>query len=377
MHAWGMGGTIRSALNLAGHLARRHDVEILSLVRRRDEPFLEFPAGVEVTAIDDQRPHASSGVARLGRRFLGRRSSVLVDRRDRARRVATLWTDVELARALRRRGSGVLVATRPGLSLLAASVAPRSLARVAQEHMHLSAHPRPLRRAIARGYRGLDAVVVLTASDLAAYRDTIDGPLVTVIPNAVPDLAHGPGGSGRTVMSAGRLTRQKGFERLIAAFAQVAAINPDWRLRIYGRGPLRKRLVRLVGELGLARNVTVAGPVERIGEAMARASIFALSSRFEGFPMVLLEAMSVGLPVVSFDCPTGPREIVEQRRNGLLVPEGDVDGLAAAIVEMIDDEELRRHCSEGALRTAQRYSLDAIGAQWDALIAQLSRARAG
>jgi glycosyltransferase involved in cell wall biosynthesis len=375
MHAWGMGGTIRSVLNLAGHLAQRHDVEILSLVRRRDEPFLSFPPGVEVTAIDDQRPHASRGVSRLGRRFLARHTTVLLRPPDRARGVASLWTDVELARALRRRPSGVLIGTRPGLSLLAASAAPRSLAKIAQEHMHLSAHPRPLRQAIADGYRGLDAVVVLTASDLAAYREAIDGPVVTAIPNAVPDLgARPPGGSARTVMAAGRLTRQKGFERLIAAFGPVATVHPDWQLRIYGRGPLRKRLVRLVDELGLAGNVTIARPVERIGEAMARASILALSSRFEGFPMVLLEAMSVGLPVVSFDCPTGPREIVEHRRNGLLVPEGDVDAMAAAIVELIDDEDLRRRCSEGALRTAQRYSLDAIGARWEALITQLSRA---
>jgi glycosyltransferase involved in cell wall biosynthesis len=108
---------------------------------------------------------------------------------------------------------------------------------------------------------------------------------------------------------------------------------------------------------------------------MTEASIFALSSRFEGFPMVLLEAMSVGLPVVSFDCPTGPREIVEDGRNGLLVPEADVDALAAALIRMIEDDELRRRCSKGALETAERYSIEAIGARWDELIEWLSHDR--
>jgi glycosyltransferase involved in cell wall biosynthesis len=89
---------------------------------------------------------------------------------------------------------------------------------------------------------------------------------------------------------------------------------------------------------------------------------------------VLLEAMSVGLPVVSFDCPTGPREIVEHRRNGLLVPEGDVHALAAALAEMIEDSELRRRCAAGALETASRYSLDVIGPRWDELIERLAAA---
>jgi glycosyltransferase involved in cell wall biosynthesis len=88
--------------------------------------------------------------------------------------------------------------------------------------------------------------------------------------------------------------------------------------------------------------------------------------------MVLLEAMSVGLPVVAFDCPTGPREIVEDRRNGLLIPDGDVDALAAGLIEMIEDEELRRRCSEGAAETAARYSVPAIGARWDELIERLT-----
>jgi glycosyltransferase involved in cell wall biosynthesis len=374
MHAWGMGGTIRTALNVAGYLARQHDVEILSLVRRRDEPFFPFPPGVRVTAIDDQRPSATAGVSRLPRRCLAALGSVLMHPADRARRQGSLWTDIALARALRRRNRGVMIGTRPGLNLLVASVAPPSLVRIGQEHMNLSAHPPAVRRAIADGYPQLDAVVTLTETDLAAYRAAVgQGPLVTAIPNAAPDLGAGRSdGTARTVIAAGRLTPQKGFGRLITAFAHVARVHPDWKLLICGRGPRRKHLLKLVADLSLADNVVLAGPVPRIGEAMADASIFGLSSHFEGFPMVLLEAMSVGLPVVSFDCPTGPRELVEDRVNGLLVPEGDVAALGAALVEMIDDEELRRRCSQGAIATAERYSLDRIGPMWDRLVAVLT-----
>jgi glycosyltransferase involved in cell wall biosynthesis len=376
MNAWAMGGTIRTTLNLAGYLAQHHEVEILSLMRRRDEPFFPVPPGVTITTIDDRRPSAQgSGLAGLARRLLSGRRSLLMNPADLASGRASLWTDIMLARALRTRTNGVLIATRPALNLVAASVAPRSLVRIGQEHMNLSTHRESMQRAIANGYAELDAVVTLTDRDLDAYRTAIPhAPLLAAIPNATPGFgARRSDPSARTVVAAGRLSRQKAFPRLIAAFMRVTAIHPDWQLVIYGSGPKRKYTERLIDDLGAAPNVTLAGPVEDIGAAMAAGSIFALSSRFEGFPMVLIEAMSVGLPVVSFDCPTGPREIVEHGRNGLLVPEGDIGALAAALIEMIEDEGLRRRCSEGALETAARYSPAVIGARWEELLEQVSR----
>jgi glycosyltransferase involved in cell wall biosynthesis len=104
---------------------------------------------------------------------------------------------------------------------------------------------------------------------------------------------------------------------------------------------------------------------------MAQASMFVLSSRFEGFPLVLVEAMHKGLPVVSFDCPTGPGEIVEDGRNGILVPAQDVDGLARGMIALIEDAELRRSCGAEAAKTAEAYRMDVIGPRWDAFIAEL------
>lgn len=375
MHAWGMGGTIRTTLQLAGYLSQTHDVEILSVIRRRRDPFFPFPPGVTVTAIDDMRKAAR--VPRLERplrAFLSRRTSVLMHGGDHASERASLWTDLKLASALRERRRGVLISTRPALNIVAASVAPPSLVRIGQEHMNLSTHRQKMQAAIATGYTELDALVTLTERDLAAYRRVIgDGPLLTSIPNATAERGGlRSDGSSKTVIAAGRLARQKGYARLILAFERVVRVHPDWNLVICGGGPRRKHLEREIERRDMGAHVTLAGPVKDVVARMAESSIYALSSRFEGFPMVLLEAMSVGLPVVSFDCPTGPREIVEHRRNGLLVPEGDPHALAAALVEMIEDHELRRQCSEGALATAERYSLKSIGPRWEALIAQLS-----
>lgn len=374
MHAWGMGGTIRTALNLAGELAGRHEVEILSMVRRSDRPFFPFPAGVAVTAVDDQRPNARRG--RLGplHSLTSRRRSLLLPSADRSATACSLWTDLRVATMLRRRRDGVMIGTRPGLNVLAVESAPATLTKVGQEHMNFAAHPERIQAAIRAAYPRLDALVVLTAQDLQDYRRALPGARrLLQIPNAVPPLeGERSEGRSKTVVAAGRLTPQKDFGRLIAAWARVAVRHPDWRLRICGGGPMRDELKQLVIDRGLLGKVIIPGPIAALGEELSNASLFAMSSRFEGFPMVLLEALSKGLPVVSFDCPTGPREVIVDGVNGVLVRPGDVDGLAAAIGALIDDEALRRRCAGGALATAARYSASVVGERWEALLAELA-----
>ena len=108
---------------------------------------------------------------------------------------------------------------------------------------------------------------------------------------------------------------------------------------------------------------------------MAKASVFVLSSRSEGFPLILIEAMSKGLAVVAFDCRTGPSDVIDDHRNGILVPAGDVDALARGIREMIEDPELRHRCGSAAAETARGYTMQAIGPQWTALLRDLARTR--
>jgi glycosyltransferase involved in cell wall biosynthesis len=371
MHAWGMGGTIRVTLDIAGRLAAQHDVEVLSIVRRRDDPFFMLPPGVTVTAVDDQREGRVPPLGRLLRLL----PSVLMPHGDaHAAGPCTLWTDVCLARALRRLPGGVVIGTRPGLTALALDVAAPGVKVAGHEHMHLSAHPEPLRRMITSRYPRLDALIVLTRADRDEFAAALDGSGVPIvrIPNATRDLGGpAPALENRLILAAGRLGNQKGFDMLIQAFAQVNARHPDWQLRICGDGPHARRLRRLTARLGLSGRVAFPGASAALGEEFARASMFVLSSRFEGFPLVLVEAMHKGLPVVSFDCPTGPGEIVEDRRNGILVPARDVDALARGMIALIEDPELRRRCGAEAARTAEAYRMDVIGPRWDAFIADL------
>jgi glycosyltransferase involved in cell wall biosynthesis len=194
---------------------------------------------------------------------------------------------------------------------------------------------------------------------------------VVAIPNATRELPGGPSPLDRpVVLTAGRLRRQKGYDRLVRAWALVAQEHPGWRLRICGSGPKAPNLERQVARLGLEGKVELPGAVSQIEREMEQASIFALSSRYEGLPMVMLEAMSKGLPIVSFDCPTGPRDVLDDGVDGVLVRNGDVRGLARAIIELIEDED--RRLGAAAIEKARTYAMDVVGARWDALVAQLT-----
>jgi glycosyltransferase involved in cell wall biosynthesis len=247
--------------------------------------------------------------------------------------------------------------------------------------MHFGAHRAWISRAIARHYPHLDAFAALTEEDRRDYAALLGaaGHRVVRIPNALPPLDGGPGDpSARVVVAAGRLTRQKGFDLLVEAFAPVAAAHPDWQLRIYGSGPERAALRRLIAERELYDRVFLMGAARQLGTELAKASVFALSSRFEGFGLVLVEAMSKGLAVVSFDCPRGPGEILRGGRDGALVAPEDVGAFADALQRLAGDEELRRRCGIAAREAAARYDMAVVGGAWEELLgALLQRSGAG
>ncbi|MER6008979.1 glycosyltransferase [Nonomuraea angiospora] len=370
LHAHGMGGTIRTVFNLAGTLAAHHDVEIVSVTRTRDTAFFEVPPGVRVTFLDERTDRRPRGV--LLRSRLIPREEAAYDRFD-------LRTDLALLRFLRGLRTGVLITTRPGLNLAAALLAPPGVITIGQEHVGFGSHKPSVQEMIARRYGRLDALVTLTEADLSAYRSAL-GPRaprhLLRIPNATPPLTGGHSPlNARTVIAIGRLTKVKGFDLLLRAWQRISATHPGWTLRIVGSGPERARLLKLVGDLGLACSVELPGPSSDIGAELDDASMFVLSSRREGFPMTILEALSKGVPVIAFDCPHGPGEIITHGHDGLLVPRRDVAALAEAVGLLIEDEAGRHMMGTAALDTAKRYAPEIVGRRWSELLAELEAGR--
>jgi glycosyltransferase involved in cell wall biosynthesis len=373
MNAFGVGGTIRTTLETAGELAKRHDVEVVSVVRRRTEPALPVPAGVRLVALSDLRKETIAE-ANPVRRSLAERPTRLMTRHDFRHPTFNLLSDANLLRYLASVRDGVLIGTRPSINVAIARLAAPSVVRVGQDHMNYASYGDPLRAQIRAVYPRLDLVTTLTEGDASAYRRALrDRTRVECMPNGVPDTGgHRAALDNKVVVAAGRVTRQKGFDRLLPAWKQAVAEHPDWELRIWGDGHKQRALRRQIERLEISGSAKLMGFTPRLHEEFARSSLYVMSSRREGFPMVLLEAMAVGLPVVSFDCPTGPADIIREGVDGHVVPNGDRDALAAAMSDLMGDAGKRRSFGAAALEGASRYELGTIARRWEDLLAEVA-----
>lgn len=366
---YGMGGTVRTVLNQASAMATAgHEVEIVSVLRRHETPRFPIDPRIRVrTLVDEVTGAPADG-------FRTRRRARHVPRGERGIRYFNRHVEQAVIAYLAELRDGVLVTTRPALNLLAARHAAPPVVRVAQEHMNFAAHRPDVQRAIRKWYSALDAVVVLTHTDQVDYDRLLPGTRVLRIPNAVRSLDQEPSQqTGKIVIAAGRLVVQKGFDLLIPAFGKVAAAHPDWQLRIYGGGARKAELRTLIDELHLYNHVYLMGRTDRMDDELRKASIAVLSSRYEGLPMILIEAMTHALPVVAFDCPTGPGDVVTDGVDGLLVPPEDVDGLAAGISRLIGEPPLRHAMGAAALHTAATYGPGSVNPQWESLFADLTK----
>jgi glycosyltransferase involved in cell wall biosynthesis len=227
-------------------------------------------------------------------------------------------------------------------------------------------------------YPAASAIVVQTEKVREKVRAFSGAAPVHVIPNGVSP--PGPDAAARAVLvkdpvkrhiaAMGRLDPQKGFDLLIEAFSKVAPQFPLWSVRILGEGPERARLEKLIADNKLAGRMTLCGWTAQPESALMGSDVFVLSSRYEGFPNALLEAMACGLPAIAFDCDAGPAEILRHETDGLLVRAGNVEALSAAMSRLMSNDAERARLGAAAREVCTRFGMEQFFERWEELLPQ-------
>lgn len=363
------GGMERVLVNKVTYLVNRlhWDVSIVTTDQKGRPPFYALPEGVRMTDLginySDDNPKGAL-VKILG----------YLRRRRRHKRL--------LSELLKREKADIVVSLYPSESSFIPSIKDGSR-KVLELHFCkffrlqygrgglLGLIDRWRTRQDERIVRNFDKFVVLSREDRGYWGNLPD---IEVIPNAA--LFQSGGCSdvmNHKVIAVGRLDYQKGFDRLIMAWDIVAKSGkfPDWRLDVFGQGEWKGMLQQMIDERGLGASVALNAPTKSIGREYADSAMLVMSSNYEGFPMVMIEAMASGLPVVSFDFKCGPKDIIDNNVNGILVHNGDIKGLADAMMRLMGDEELRRSMSVQARRVVDTYSEETVMTRWVELFESL------
>ena len=236
---------------------------------------------------------------------------------------------------------------------------------VAAEHVYYDYYGSFLKKLRLYVYRRCHKIAVLTSLDKACYDNHFLSDHTVLIPNPVivPQDTYSPLVNKKAI-AMGRIQYQKGFDTLVDVFEIVHKKHPDWVVNIYGDGNYKDQIEQYIKDRSMEGVVVLKGRTDDVPSVMSEASFFILSSRFEGFGMVLAEAMAQGLPAVSFDCPTGPSDIVKTNVNGILVENQNKEALADAISYMIEHPDERKEMGKRAVDTVKEFSGESIARKW-------------
>ena len=364
------GGIEKAICCMANLFAERYEVEIISVYNMPDAPAFPLDERVSVRYLLRDIPNREEWKAALnGRDIYGlARESLRAVRilRDKKRAV------IEAIRSII---DGVVITTRPEDNVLLSRYGRSGVLKIAQLHQD-HAFDRKLVRSFQKDYGGVDVFALLTPGLRDEVKEMLRGnnahTEVVYIPNFLERFPEKPDRYPRdkTVLAVGRLNEVKRFELLIRLFAALHRQFPDWKLRIVGEGEERGRLEAAIKELHAENYVNLTGRKDADGveDEMLRASLYAMTSRSEGFPFVLLEAQSCGLPVVAFDVRVGPGFVVQNGVNGYLAADMVYEDFCEKIASLMKDEALRHEMAEAAKARASDFSREKVAEIWYSII---------
>ena len=363
------GGVEKAICSMANLFVQRYPVEIISVYDMPNAPAYPLDEHVKVRYLLKDRPNQKEWRAALR----GLRPISFLRESIRAVQVL-VGKKIAVRRTIRSIHDGILITTRHEDNLVLSELGDPKVWKIAQVHEDHCFDLRYL-DGFRHGYSGLDVVVMLTPGLAKEVRGWIPAGAKTRVVSVPNFLEHFPEPfpleeKEKRIVAVGRLSWEKGFDRLLDCFALTREKHPDWSLRIVGDGPEQEKLEQKIAELGLEGAAVLTGrlPPAGVEEEMKRASLYAMTSLSEGFPFVLLEALSCGLPCVAYDVRVGPAAVIRPGLDGVLVPDGDREAYAARLMELMEDDARRLEMAREALLHARDYSREKVAGIWNTVL---------
>ena len=348
------GGTERVAIMIANELNKddTYEISFVSLVEKKNKTFFPIDEGIPRWTLYDKlvsgTTHFFGYVHRIRKILKEKDIDILID----------IDGIIDVYSVLAKRNTKAKV--------------------VSWEHFNMYHHPSQKLRSRVRNFsvKRVDAIVTLTEQDKGYYEETYNPncPVVAICnPVSYTGIDNTYDEESKKIISIGRLTHQKGFDRLVDIADDVLKKHSDWEWYVYGEGEDKETLLQSIKEKGIS-NLHLMGNADDIDYKYKESAMFVMTSRYEGLPMTLLEAKYYKLPIVSYDIKTGPRECIIDGVNGYLVEDGNQEQIVDRINELIEDEEKRKEFSNHALDETDKFDLSHIISQWKELFEELGRA---
>ena len=360
----GYGGIENAVTTLANNLSSKYDVEILSVYRLYNEPAYPLNENVKVNYISNIKPNKKEMVYYL------KKKNFSMFFKGLSQSIKTGYVKyIKTAFYLRKLKSDVIITTRDVHNFLVSYFAPKSAKKIGWEHSHHNDNKRYIKK-LVNSCKHMDNLV-LVSNDLAEFYKKYLGNKVIFIPNCI-DSEHKDVSklTEKSLIAIGRLSKEKGFDDLLKLYKKIANKYPDWKLNIIGDGMQKNYLLDLAKELKLGEKVVFHGfqNKEYINSMLKESSIYLMTSHTECFPIVLLEAMSYGIPCLSYTSAQGANEIIKDDVTGYLIDNRDENIMIEKIESLINDEKLRKKLGKSAREESKNYSGEVILDKWTKLI---------
>jgi len=380
---YGVGGTVKTTINTANYLyANGYDIEIISIKQTSAIPKLNLHPGIKVRSLLDARKNTkrykNNSINAIIKNFIRKTllniPSLLIHKDEDLYKMFSFFTDIQILKTLIPLRNSTIITTIPSFNFLAIRYCHQSMKIIGQEHKSFNVHSLNIQNLIKKLYNKLNYLTVLTKDDYKRYKELniLKENKIKIQPNATnipPEIPKNLITRPKRIISLARFVPDKRLDLLIESFNIVHKKHPEWILDIFGAGPEKDKLIAQIKDLNLSKVISIYPSTSNVEMELSNSSIFALTSQNEGFGMTIIEANSQGVPVVAFNIPNGPRELIQDKKTGLLAKPFDIYDFADKISFLIENPHIREEFGQEAyLFVKENYSINHIGKKFETLL---------